>query len=81
MSQSHQGIVAMNDEEIEIEIGADGKVVVRTVGIKGPRCLDVAEAIAQIVGPEESRQLTEEYYEAGIQVHSHVEQRVRRFGE
>ena len=41
----------MNDEEIEIEISADGKVVVRTVGIKGPRCLDVAEAIAQIVGP------------------------------
>ena len=27
----------MNDEEIEIEIGADGKVVVRTIGIKGPR--------------------------------------------
>ena len=69
----------MNDEEIEIEIGADGQVVVRTVGIKGPRCLDVAEAIAQIVGREESRQLTDEYYEAGIQVQSHVEQRVRRF--
>ncbi len=51
----------MNDEEIEIEIKADGQVVVRTVGIKGPRCLDVAEAIARIVGREESRQLTEEY--------------------
>ncbi len=69
----------MNDEEIEIEIRADGQVVVRTVGIKGPRCLDVAEAIARIVGREESRQLTDEFYEAGIQVHSHVEQRVRRF--
>ena len=44
----------MNDEEIEIEIGADGQVVVRTIGIKGPRCLDVAEAIAQIVGRVES---------------------------
>jgi hypothetical protein len=70
----------MNDEEIEIEISADGKVVVRTLGIKGPRCLDVAEAIAQIVGREESRELTEEYYEAGIQVQSQVQQRVRRFG-
>jgi hypothetical protein len=71
----------MNEEEIEIEIGADGKVVVRTVGIKGPRCVDVAEAIARIVGREESRQLTDEYHEAGIQSYAHVEQRVRRFGE
>lgn len=70
----------MNDEEIEIEIGADGQVVVRTIGIKGPRCVDVAEAIARIVGREESRRLTDEYHEAGIQSHSHVEQRVRRFG-
>jgi hypothetical protein len=75
-----EGGAEMNDEEIEIEIGADGKVVVRTIGIKGPRCLDVAEAIAQIVGREESRRLTEEYHEVGIQSHSHVEQQVRRFG-
>lgn len=70
----------MHDEEIEIVIGADGKVVVRTIGIKGPRCLDVAEAIAQIVGREESRRLTEEYHEAAIQASAQVEQRVRRFG-
>jgi hypothetical protein len=70
----------MKDEAIEIVIGADGKVVVRTIGIKGPRCLDVAEAIAQIIGREESRRLTEEYHEAGIQSHAQVEQRVRRFG-
>jgi hypothetical protein len=68
----------MNDEEIEIEIKADGQVVVRTLGIKGPRCLDVAEAIGRIVGREDSRQLTEEFYEVGIQVHSQVQQRVRR---
>ena len=50
----------------------------RTSGIKGPRCVDVAEAIAQIVGREESRQLTDEYFEAAIRVHGQVEQRVRR---
>ncbi|MGP0067800.1 MAG: DUF2997 domain-containing protein [Isosphaeraceae bacterium] len=71
----------MNDEEIEIEIGADGQVVVRTIGIKGPRCQDIAEAIALIVGRVESSQLTDEYYEAGIQAQTHVEQRLRRFGE
>jgi hypothetical protein len=71
----------MDDEEIEIEIGADGRVVIRTIGIKGPRCLDVVEAIARIVGRVESTQLTDEYYEAGIQAQAHVEQRLRRFGE
>jgi hypothetical protein len=68
----------MDREELEIEIGPDGKVSVRTVGIKGPRCVDVAEAIAKIVGREESRRLTDEYHEAGIQAQSHVEQKLRR---
>jgi Protein of unknown function (DUF2997) len=71
----------MSDEQIEIEISADGKVTVRTLGIKGPRCLDIAEAIALIVGREESRTLTEEYHEVGIQAHTHVEQKVRRRGQ
>jgi DUF2997 family protein len=61
------------DEEIEIEISAQGKVTVRTKGIKGPRCLDVAELFARIVGREESRQLTSEYYETDQQVLSGVE--------
>jgi len=71
----------MNDEEIEIVIGADGQVTVRTIGIKGPRCLDVAEAIALIVGREESRRLTEEYHETGVQTEIHVQQWARRSGE
>ena len=45
----------MDHEELEIEIGAEGKVTVRTIGIKGTRCLDIAEAVARIVGREESR--------------------------
>jgi len=63
------------DEEIEIEIDAKGKVTVRTKGIKGPSCLDVSEMLAKIIGREESRQLTSEYYEneehiqSGIEVH------------
>jgi Protein of unknown function (DUF2997) len=68
----------MEHEELEIEIGAEGKVTVRTIGIKGTRCLDIAEAVARIVGREESRQLTDEYYENDLQVQTHVEQKVRR---
>ena len=65
-------------EEIEIEIGPDGKVTVRTKGIKGSRCLDVAEIFAQIVGREESRELTSEYHEGEIDVSRRQEQRQRR---
>jgi hypothetical protein len=57
----------MAREELEIEIDATGKVTVRTIGIKGPACLDVAEFVARIVGQIESRELTQEYYEAEVQ--------------
>lgn len=63
----------MAEEELEIEIDKFGKVTVKTVGIKGPRCLDVAESFAQILGQEESRELTSEYYETEQQVRSHID--------
>jgi hypothetical protein len=68
----------MAREEIEIEISPSGKVTARTIGIKGARCLDVAEFLARIVGREESRELTSEYYEATEQVQQHVEVKQRR---
>ena len=46
----------MAREELEIEISPSGKVTARTIGIKGPRCLDLADLLARIVGREESRE-------------------------
>jgi hypothetical protein len=63
----------MTHEELEIEIAPDGKVTVHTKGIKGPRCLEVAEVIARVVGREESRNLTSEYYESPVEVGSQVQ--------
>jgi hypothetical protein len=63
----------MAQEEIEIEISREGKVTVRTIGIKGPQCLDAAEQFAQILGREESRQLTQEYYESQQQTEHRVD--------
>jgi hypothetical protein len=68
----------MAQEELEIEISASGKVTVRTIGIKGPRCLDVAGFLAQIIGREESRDLTREYHESQGRVDRHVEVNERR---
>jgi hypothetical protein len=68
----------MAQEEIEIEISPSGKVTARTKGFKGPRCLDVADMLARIVGREESRELTAEYYEVQESVQRHTEVKQRR---
>lgn len=56
----------MSGEELEIEIDAAGKVTVKTHGIKGASCLEVVEALARLLGREESRELTPEYYEQAV---------------
>jgi hypothetical protein len=69
----------MAREELEIEISPEGKVTIKTIGIKGPRCLEIGEALAEMIGREEHRQLTAEYYES----EQHVEGRIdvhRRLG-
>ena len=67
----------MAREELEIEIGPSGKVTARTIGVKGTRCLDLADFLARIVGREESRELTHEYYEAAEQVQEHIDVKQR----
>jgi hypothetical protein len=68
----------MAQEEFEIEISPDGKVTVRTIGVKGSECLDYAELFVQIIGREESRELTSEYYESEAEVKQHQQQKQRR---
>jgi hypothetical protein len=69
----------MAQEELEIEISPSGKVTARTIGIKGPRCLDLADLLARIVGREESRTLTNEYYETEQHVQDHRQVHQRRY--
>lgn len=65
----------MAKEEIEIEISPAGKVTIRTIGIKGSRCLDAAEMVAKIVGRVEDREMTSEYYENDQEVRQHIDLR------
>jgi hypothetical protein len=69
----------MAKEELEIEISPSGKVTARTIGIKGPRCLDLADLLARIVGREESRTLTNEYYETEQQVTDQLQIHQRQY--
>lgn len=68
----------MAEEELEIEIDASGKVTMRTHGIKGAACMQYADLLAQIVGREESRQKTNEYYETSQQVVRRVDVKQHR---
>ena len=67
----------MAQEELEIEISPSGKVTVRTIGIKGPKCVEAAELVARIIGNIESRQLTTEYHEAETEVRHNAEVKQR----
>lgn len=68
----------MSQRELEIEIGMDGKVVVRTVGVKGPECMDLADLMVQIIGREEERQKTSEFYEVSEESSNQIDVRQRR---
>ena len=68
----------MAQEEMEIEISPDGKVTVTTKGIKGSACMQYADLMVQILGREEHREKTAEFYEAGQQVERRVDVKQRR---
>lgn len=65
----------MDQPEFEIEIKPDGRVKVIVKGVSGRTCLNYADMIAEIVGNEQSRDLTSEYYEQGGEVRIHTQQR------
>lgn len=58
----------MRKPEFDIVISKTGQVSVEVKGVKGPRCLEYAEVIREIVGREETRRLTSEYYEPDLEV-------------
>jgi len=52
----------MGKPEFDITIGKDGKVKIKVHGVSGKECIAVTDMLKQIVGHEESRTLTSEYY-------------------
>lgn len=58
----------MERPEFDIRIARNGKVTVEVKGTSGPRCLELADLIREIVGREEQRQLTAEYLGPGAKV-------------
>jgi hypothetical protein len=65
----------MGKPEFDITIGKDGKVKVKVHGVSGKECTDLTDMLRQIVGKEESRQLTGEYYGApgDVRIDTHAQ--------
>jgi len=64
--------------EFEINISKTGKVTATVKGVKGPGCLEYADLIREIVGREETRQVTSDYYAAPGQVRIDTRVKQRR---
>lgn len=58
----------MSQPEFEIVITKAGKVTVEVKGVKGPRCLEYADVIKEIIGREDERRLTADYYAPDVEV-------------
>lgn len=58
----------MEQHDIEVRIGKDGKVRLHIKGAKGEGCLSYVELFEKIVGPVTERHLTHEYFEPDAKV-------------
>ena len=69
----------MEKHEFELEIQKNGEVKVHIKGIKGKRCIDYVQFLAEIIGPVKQQSLTHEYYEPDSRARGdgQEEQRVR----
>ena len=68
----------MGQPEFDITIGKDGKLKLHVKGAKGAQCVALADLIRDIIGQEDSRQLTSEYYERETDVRMDVQVRAKR---
>ncbi len=64
----------MERPEFDITITRTGKVKVHMRGVKGHRCIEMAELLREIVGREDERRLTSDFYdqEGRVRIHSRV---------
>ncbi|MFO0872453.1 MAG: DUF2997 domain-containing protein [Phycisphaerales bacterium] len=70
----------MSQPQFDIQIGKDGKVVVKVSGVSGKECTALSDMLKEIVGREESRETTAEYYGApgNVRIETRAEVRDRR---
>jgi hypothetical protein len=61
--------------EIEVVIGADGTVRIKTHGLRGEACVEETKTVEQAVGKVQRREKTREYYEQASKAGTGVKNR------
>jgi hypothetical protein len=61
--------------EIEIVIGSDGKVTLKTSGLKGATCMSETESLEKLIGRVTARHKTREFYEQATRTRATSRQR------
>ena len=67
----------MSTPEFDIRIDKTGRMTIHVSGASGEECMRLSDMLAQIVGIEESRRLTSEYYGTPSQVRIAASDQVR----
>ena len=67
----------MSQPEFDITIGKDGTVTVKVTGVSGEECLKLSDMLKEIIGREDARSLTSEYYGPGSAVRIETQVRSR----
>ncbi len=68
----------MERPELEITIKKNGKMQVHIKGVKGQRCVAMADLLKEIVGLEDDRQYTSDHYQQDGAVRIHTQVRDQR---
>ena len=68
----------MDRPEFDITVDKDGKLHVQVKGVHGRKCMELADLIRDIVGTEESRKATSEFYGLDEQVRMNVQVKQKR---
>ena len=63
----------MAKTELEIIIDENGEVHLDIKGIKGKKCLEIAEMVEKILGEMRSKRLKPEYYEEDVVIKRETE--------
>lgn len=69
----------MKKPTFDIRIDKSGRLTVKVSGVSGEECMRLTDMIAEIVGKEESREVTPEYHSGGqVRITTHTQTRITR---
>ncbi len=55
------------EETVNVIIHPDGRVEIQVCGVKGDKCLEVTQAVEEVLGNKVSREFTSEMYETEVE--------------